>query len=241
MTSPGQITWMIAFVAGVVSFLSPCVLPLVPGYIALISGLSLEELAAPGTAHGRTSRASLLFVAGFSVVFTVLGAFASGLVSPLAAYVPVLRPIAGVMVILFGLHTMHVLPIPILYRQWSFQLTRLPRGYLGPFLVGMAFAFGWTPCVGPILASVLALAASEGGIGRGMGLLFVYSLGIGVPFVLTGFGLGWLLGFLRRYKRLARAVEVVSGALLILVGVLILTNRLAAVAAWFPYLNRFAR
>jgi cytochrome c-type biogenesis protein len=241
MTDVGPLSWIIAFIAGLVSFLSPCVLPLVPGYLALVSGFSLEELAAPRSSRWLTTRSSLLFVAGFSIVFTLLGAFASGLVSPLAAYLPVLRPIAGAIVILFGLHAMHVLPIQLLYRQRSLQVARLPRGYLGPLLVGMAFAFGWTPCVGPILASVLALAATEGGVGRGMGLLFVYSLGIGVPFVLAGFAVRWLLGFLRRYKRSARVVEIVSGALLIVVGVLILTNRLVAVAAWFPYLNRFAR
>jgi cytochrome c-type biogenesis protein len=240
--SISEVSWFLAFLAGAASFLSPCVLPLVPGYIALVSGVSVEALAEPGAkVAGRTLRGSVLFVAGFSLVFSLLGAFAAGLASPLAAHLPVLRKVAGLVVALFALHQMRILPIGLLYRQKSFELSRVPAGSVGPLLVGMAFAFGWTPCVGPILASVLTLAATDGSVGRGIALLFAYSLGIGVPFVLTGLGVGGLLRWIRRYGKFARAIELGSGVLLLAVAVLIFTNHLGALAAPFPWLDRFAR
>jgi len=232
----------IAFAAGVVSFLSPCVLPLIPGYISMVSGLSLQELTAEQSRAAvvrKALRHSALFVAGFSLVFTVLGAFASGLGSPLAEHLPVLKKIAGAIVVLFGLHIMGVLPIKWLYYQKRASLSGFRPGPVGAFFMGAAFAFGWTPCVGPILAAMLALAA-EGGVVHGMTLLFAYSLGIGVPFLLTAMGVGAFLKIFQKYKRFIRWGEIAAGALLILVGVLMFTDRFTALAGFFSFFNRFA-
>jgi cytochrome c-type biogenesis protein len=231
----------IAFAAGVVSFLSPCVLPLIPGYISMISGMSLQELTEAGDRRAVVRKAvlhSALFVTGFSLVFTALGAFASGLGSPLAAHVPWLKKVAGVIIVLFGLHTMQVLPIKWLYYQRRASFAGITPGPLGAFLMGAAFAFGWTPCVGPILAAMLALSV-EGGVLRGMVLLLTYSLGIGVPFLLTAMGVGAFLRVLQKYKRLIRWGEFAAGALLIGVGVLMFTDRFTTLAGFFSFLNWF--
>jgi cytochrome c-type biogenesis protein len=234
---------VIAFAAGVASFLSPCVLPLIPGYVSLISGLSFRELTGEGD-RAAVVRKSLIhsacFVLGFSTVFTALGAFASGLGSPLAAHLPWLKKAAGALIVVFGLHTMGVLPVKWLYYQKRVALDRFRPGRLGAFLVGAAFAFGWTPCVGPILAGVLALATSEGSVPRGMLLLFVYSLGIGLPFLLTALGVGAFLRFFQTYKRFIRWGEVAAGALLVVVGVLLFTDRFASLARLLTFFNRFA-
>jgi cytochrome c-type biogenesis protein len=232
----------IAFAAGVASFLSPCVLPLIPGYISMISGMSLRELTAEADRPAVVRKAvfhSALFVGGFSLVFTLLGAFASGLGSPLAANLPWLKKAAGVVIILFGLHTMEVLPITWLYYQKRASFAGFKPGPLGAFLMGAAFAFGWTPCVGPILAAMLALAV-EGGVGRGMFLLFAYSLGIGIPFLLTAMGVGAFLKMFQKYKRFIRWGEIAAGALLVGVGILMFTDRFTVLAEFFSFFNRFA-
>jgi cytochrome c-type biogenesis protein len=181
-----------AFVAGVLSFVSPCVLPLIPGYLSYISGLSLDEMqgsaqgeAAAAAARRRVIVASLFLVLGFSVVFVSLGAAASAVGQFLLERLRLLSKIAGAVVILFGLHTMGVLRIDWLYSEKRVQVERKPTGAIGAFLVGLAFAFGWTPCIGPILAGILAIAATQDTIGKGVQLLAVYSLGLGVPFLLT--------------------------------------------------------
>ena len=226
-----------AFAAGILSFLSPCILPLVPGYISFLSGLSLQELT-----QGSDSRAtlrksffgSLLFVAGFSLVFTLLGASASVIGNFLLEHIRVLSKAAGIVIFLFGLHMTGALPIRFLYGEKRFQTSSLDPGYFSAFVVGLAFAFGWTPCIGPFLAGILTLAAAEETVGKGMFLLFVYSMGLGIPFILTGLGINTFLRFFNRYKRFIRWGEILGGVLLMAVGILIFTNRLTVLVRLFP-------
>ncbi|MBI4423100.1 MAG: cytochrome c biogenesis protein CcdA [Elusimicrobia bacterium] len=238
-----EVTWFAAFAAGVVSFLSPCVLPLVPGYVSFMSGLSLEELSSGASSAGRKAGvASLGFVLGFATVFTFLGASASAIGQWLEAYRGPLNTVAGVVVILFGLHTMGVLPLRWLYYEKRFQAAGVAPGAVGAYVMGLAFAFGWTPCIGPILAGILALAAREASVYRGMALLLVYSLGLGIPFILTGFGTAAFLRFFARYKAYIVWGERAAGALLVVVGALMLSNRLTALVSLMPKaLFRFAQ
>ena len=232
----GTVGYGAALLAGIVSFLSPCVLPLVPGYISFMSGLTLEELSAGAADKTRMRHAgweSLFFVLGFSVVFTLLGATATTLGRLLAEYAYVVSKAAGAVVVLFGLHLTGLVPIKLLYYQKRADTAAFKPGYIGSFLMGLAFAFGWTPCIGPILSGILALAATRETVGQGMSLLFVYSLGLGVPFVLTGFAVTGFMRFFSRFKRHIRTAEMVSGALLIAIGLLIFFDKLT-------WLNRFA-
>jgi len=226
-----------SFAAGVASFLSPCVLPLVPGYVSFMSGLSLEELAA-GTKPGATFRhagwESLFFVLGFSLVFTALGASASAAGAFLSAHLPVVTKIAGAVIVVFGLHMTGLITIPLLYIHKRADTAGFQPGYAGSFLMGLAFACGWTPCIGPILSGILALAATRETVGQGMRLLFTYSMGLGLPFVLTGFAVGGFLRFFGRFKRYIRAGEVLSGALLVAIGALIFSDRLTWLIRFLP-------
>jgi cytochrome c-type biogenesis protein len=226
-----------SFAAGVVSFLSPCVLPLVPGYVSFMSGLSLEELsqdAKPGVALRHAGWESLFFVLGFAVVFTALGATATAAGEFLTAHLPVVSKIAGTIIVIFGLHMTGIITIPLLYAHKRADTAGFKPGYVGSFLMGLAFACGWTPCIGPILSGILALAATRETVGEGMRLLFTYSLGLGVPFILTGFAVGGFLRFFKRYKKYIRAGEVFSGALLVAIGVLIFTDRLTWLIRFLP-------
>ena len=227
-----------AFLAGILSFLSPCVLPLIPGYISFISGLSLEELSTESALEiGVTKKAgwnALFFVAGFSLVFTLLGASATWAGQFLANYLNLFTKIAGIVIILFGLHTAGIVPIPWLYYEKRFQLSQLPSGILASFAMGLAFAFGWTPCIGPILSGILALAATQETIFRGTFLLFIYSLGLGIPFILTAFGIRKFLLFFSRYKKFIRYGEIFSGILLIFIGGLIFFSKLTLLINFLP-------
>ena len=226
-----------AFLAGLVSFLSPCVLPLVPGYISFMSGLTLEELghgAKPGAAFRHAGWESIFFVLGFSVVFTILGASASAVGEFLAAHMPVVTKIAGTLIVLFGLHMTGVIHIPILYYHKRADAGAFKSGYAGSFLMGLAFACGWTPCIGPILSGILALAATRETVAQGMRLLFVYSMGLGIPFILTGFAVGAFMRFFARYKKYIRAGEIFAGVLLVAVGLLIFTDRLTTLLRIMP-------
>jgi len=210
----------LAFGAGAFSFLSPCVLPLIPGYVAMTSGLSLGEIEANGRGGGR--RAGLVsasFVLGFSAVFTSLGALASGVTAPLTPYLPMLQKTSGVLIAAFGLHLTGALPINLLYKQMSVPLSSFGSGPAAAFAMGVAFAFGWVPCVGPVLAGILALAAGDS-VARGSALLFTYSLGLGLPFLAAGLATSAFLSLYARYRRFIRAGEIASGVLLIAVGVL---------------------
>jgi cytochrome c-type biogenesis protein len=231
----------LAFVAGVVSFLSPCVLPLVPGYISMLSGASIEELkAGAGTALvARIFRNSIAFVVGFSVVFITLGASATAVGRFLVAQRTTFNIVAGVIIIIFGLHLTGLVKIPFLYREARVNTGAPRRGLLGAFVLGFAFAFGWTPCIGPILTGILALAALRDTVFQGMFLLAIYSAGLAIPFVLTGLGLSQFLKFYSGFRKHLQIVEVLSGVLLIAIGVLMAFNKLGMLSGYLSFLNRF--
>ncbi|HVC08734.1 MAG TPA: cytochrome c biogenesis protein CcdA [Elusimicrobiota bacterium] len=233
----GHIGLGAAFIAGVASFLSPCVLPLIPGYLSLMSGLSLEDLAkdsSRGQVAAKAGLGSLFFVLGFSLVFTLLGASASSVGSFLVSSLPALDKVAGVLIMLFGLHIMGVLPIKWLYYERRFSSRGISPGYAGSFLMGLAFAFGWTPCIGPILGAILALAATQKTAAQGMALLCVYSLGLGVPFIASAFGMNIFLQFFARYKRYIRWGEVLAGAFLVFMGALVFSRHLGLISRYLP-------
>ncbi|TAM99805.1 MAG: cytochrome c biogenesis protein CcdA [Rhodanobacteraceae bacterium] len=247
----GGVSFFAAFLAGLVSFLSPCVLPLVPGYLSYVSGCSFGELrgevaidtvdaaALRGAVVRRTFLHALLFVAGFTTVFVALGASASVLGRFLARHETLFSGLAGAIIILFGLHMLGVLRIPWLYREKRLDAPISNGSMVGSWGMGMAFAFGWTPCIGPILAGVLTLAATQATVHQGAGLLAIYSFGLGLPFLLAAFSVNGLLTFAARFKRFFRSVEIVGGLLLIGIGVLILAGRMSWLAQQLDFLNRF--
>jgi cytochrome c-type biogenesis protein len=234
-----EISLVAAFLAGVVSFISPCVLPLVPSYVTFITGVSFDEL----TAEKQTARVrrltilhSLAFILGFSLVFIALGATATATGQFLREHQDTLRRVGGVLIILFGIYLTGILPIPALSRERKFQLTQKPLGYLGSVLVGITFAAGWTPCIGPILASILLYASTTKTVGTGVLLLTVYSLGLGLPFFLASLGLNSFLAASSRIRRSLRTIEIVSGVILIAFGIALVTN----VFTYFvSFLSRF--
>jgi len=230
-----------AFVAGLVSFLSPCVLPLVPGYVSLISGVGVEELK---THESQLLRKMMLnsvsFILGFSVVFITLGAISTEVGQLLARYKSTLAQVAGVVIILFGLHLTGIFRINALYADKRLHGVKGGSTAGGAFLIGFAFAFGWTPCVGPILAVILGFAAAQDSVFKGVALLAVYSMGLAVPFLLTSFGIERFLEFYTRFRSHMHAIEVASGALLIGLGVLLVLGRFTLISNYLSFLNRFA-
>lgn len=228
-----------AFAAGVVSFLSPCVLPLVPGYLSFLTGIKPVELTEDRPALGAVLVPSLMFVAGFTIVFVALGASASALGSLLTQYRDALGKVAGLFVFAMGLLLTGVIKVPWLYGEARFDMGRARSfGRWAGLVLGMAFAVGWTPCVGPVLASILAMAGSSAEVGRGAALLLAYSAGFAVPFLATALLFGRLAPALRWLNRHTLLMNRVAGALLMLLGALIFFDRLAAVAAllndWLP-------
>ena len=232
-----------ALLAGVVSFLSPCVLPLIPGYISFISGVSLQDLQSAegfGVTVRRAFVSSCWFVLGFSLVFIALGASATALGGLLLPRLSAFRIIAGGIIILFGLHLIGIFRIPFLQYEKKLEVRRRPLTAVGALLVGAAFAFGWTPCIGPILAGILALASTQETIGQGMLLLTAYSLGLGLPFLATSLGVQAFFRFFSRFRKHLRAVEVLSGILLLGIGILIVTHRLSILSRYLAFFNRFS-
>lgn len=216
-----------AFIAGLLSFISPCVLPIVPPYLCYLAGVSIEEFQGQGAAPKASRRvilSALAFVAGFSVVFVALGASASALGQVVQEYYRWLSIIAGVVIIIMGLHFLGLFKIAMLYRQAQVEVSNKPAGIPGAFVMGLAFAFGWTPCVGPVLATILFGAGSQETVMEGIKLLSVYSLGIGLPFIAAAVFVGPFMGFMTRFRRHLGMVEKAIGALLVLTGILFLTG-----------------
>ncbi len=247
MEAVQQVTVIAAFLAGIVSFLSPCVLPIVPGYLSFISGVSSEDLrgvaghehALEGAAGRRVAYASIFFVLGFSTVFVLLGATASALGAILFENQNWLGRVGGVVVILFALHTMGLIRIPLLYREARFHTDQRPASFVGAYVIGLAFAFGWTPCIGPVLAAILVLAERQETLGQGVMLLVVYSLGLGIPFLASGVLIRPALRAMNRAKSHMRKIEIASGCILLAVGVLLLTDNLTVIAGYLSFLNRW--
>lgn len=236
-----SLTPITAFFAGLISFLSPCVLPLVPGYLSLISGAGLEELKAP-EAHlmRRVMVNSSAFIVGFSVVFIALGLAATEVGQVLGIYKHTLARIAGVVIIVFGLHLTGIFKIKALYTDARLHGVKGSSTPLGAFVIGFAFAFGWTPCLGPILSGILAVAAEQNTLAKGALLLSIYSLGLAVPFLVTALLMERFLKFYSRFRSHMHALEVASGGLLIALGVLLVIGRFTLISNWLSFLNRFA-
>ncbi|HYJ47916.1 MAG TPA: cytochrome c biogenesis protein CcdA [Pyrinomonadaceae bacterium] len=225
-----NITIWVAFLAGLLSFLSPCVLPLVPGYVSLISGVSIDHLKGGDESRGNARRAvilnSIAFNIGLSMIFLSLGA-AAGLLGKTVTANPWVRIIGGVVIIAFGLQLMGLLKISALYKDTRMFSQQKPRGMLGSLTLGMAFAAGWTPCIGPILGGIIGLAATSGSWKTGLFLSCFYAAGLSVPFLLTGLGINKFLGFYTKFRKHLHKVEVVSGVMLISIGLLIATNKMS--------------
>jgi cytochrome c-type biogenesis protein len=254
MTDPLSLaSFATAFAAGLLSVLSPCVMPLMPAYLSLISGISVEEMRAEGELRSEAERAAVRrrvllgcagFVAGFSTVFVALGASATVLGRALQTWQVDLFglqvtavQVAGLVIVAMGLHLTGLLRIPWLYRDARVGQSLQPRSFLGTYLVGAAFAFGWSPCVGPILGGILTLAGGRETVYEGMLLLAVYSAGLGLPFVIAGWSIDVFFTAFRRMRGYFRQVELVAGALLVAVGVLVATNRLAVLNDYFVFLS----
>ena len=230
-----------AFLAGLVSFLSPCVLPLVPGYVSLISGVGVEQLKTQKSQLLRKVMLnSIAFILGFSVVFVTLGAVATEVSQMLARYRSLLAQVAGVVIILFGLHLTGVFKIKALYTDARLHSVKGGSTAWGAFVIGFAFAFGWTPCAGPVLTVILTFAAAQDSITKGVMLLAIYSMGLAVPFLLTALGVERFLKFYSRFRAHMHAIEVASGALLIALGVLLVIGRFTIISNYLSFLNRFA-
>jgi cytochrome c-type biogenesis protein len=240
----GDVTFLAALIAGLVSFLSPCVLPLVPPYLVYLAGASLERFAdkePEPRVKRETVLAACLFVLGFSTVFVALGASASAVGSLIRAYSGPLATIAGIIIIIMGLHFLGLTRIALLYREKRVEVAK-PVGLWGAYVMGLAFAFGWTPCIGPILAAILAVAAAEQTVTRGASLLAVYSLGLGIPFVIAAFAIEPFAAFLARFRKHMLRVEQAMGALLVLTGIAFLTGSINNMSVWlldaFPVLGK---
>jgi cytochrome c-type biogenesis protein len=240
-----NVSLLAAFAAGFLSFVSPCVLPLIPGYISFISGASMDEMrggtvTAPTTSRTQIFVTSLAFVIGFSLVFVALGASATAVGKFMFARLPLLSKIAGVILIIFGLHTMGVFRLALLDTEKRVQTQRKPAGPFGAMLVGIAFAFGWTPCIGPILGGILAIAGSKDSVWEGVTLLAVYSLGLGIPFLITSLAINQFFAAAKKIRKYYHAIELTSGALLVVIGLLIVTGQLTIITRLLqPYLPVF--
>lgn len=232
-----EVSYPLAFLAGVLSFLSPCVLPLVPSYISFITGISFEDLK-EGTDRKKiqylTITNSLAFVAGFSLIFIALGASSSFMGSFFVEYQDWIRIIGGVLVIIFGLFVAGFLKLDFLTREKKFHLSGKPTGYVGSFFVGLTFAAAWTPCIGPILGTILLYAGTQGSAAYGFKLLAVYSLGLAIPFMLSSLGFNSFLGYSNKIRKYMRGIMIASGVLLIAFGILLLTNNVQQLSSYFP-------
>ncbi len=230
-----EITYIGAFVAGLLSFLSPCVFPLIPSYITYITGISFADLQAEHPSHIIRQKSifhSLCFICGFTAVFVLLGASATYIGSFLHENATIIRKVGGVLLVLLGLHVTGILHLKFLLGEKKVSIKHKPAGYAGSFLVGIAFAAGWTPCIGPILAAILAVAATEETVFQGILLLLLYSMGLGVPFFLSALAMHRFLVIFNRFKKYIYAFEIITGVFLMVVGVLIYTNWLSRLSGY---------
>jgi cytochrome c-type biogenesis protein len=242
-----DVTLYMAFAAGLISFLSPCVLPIVPGYISFISGVSLEDIKRENgsTSFMAKERRSVLinsmfFIAGFSVVFVLLGASATWAGSYLSSKISILTKIAGLVIIFFGIFKMGLIRSLFFYRQVKFHLKDKKFGLAGALLIGASFGFGWTPCIGPILGGVLAYAGTLDKVNQGIILLLIYSMGMGIPFILAALAVNQFLRFFDRMKKHMGLLETISGIVMVILGLMIFTNKLVVIPRYLSFLNRFA-
>ena len=230
-----DVTLGAAFLAGLISFVSPCVLPLVPPYLCYLAGVSLDQLTGdtPSEVRRRTVfLSSLTFVLGFSTVFVSLGAGASAIGQFVRSYIDILSVVGGVIIIIMGLHFLGVVRIGLLHRQARVEVKSHKVGPLGSYVMGLAFGFGWTPCIGPVLSVILGIAGTRDTVGSGALLLAVYSLGLGIPFIAAGLFAGPFMRWMRRYRGHLGKVEKAMGALLVLTGVLFVTGQITTIAFW---------
>lgn len=230
-----EVTYIGAFIAGLLSFLSPCVLPLIPSYITYITGISFADLQAEHPSHiirQKTILHSLCFICGFTAVFVLLGASATYIGSFLQEHAILIRKVGGILLVLLGIHVTGVLHLKFLLGEKRVSIKHKPAGYAGSFLVGIAFAAGWTPCIGPILAGILAIAATEENIYQGILLLLLYSLGLGVPFFFSALAMHRFLVVFNRFKKYIHVFEIITGIFLILIGILIYSNWLSRLSGY---------
>ncbi|MBI5193396.1 MAG: cytochrome c biogenesis protein CcdA [Nitrospirae bacterium] len=225
-----------AFLAGLLSFVSPCVLPLVPSFVTYITGLTFEDITSDkdrARIRKITISNSLAFIAGFTTIFILFGASATFIGQVFLQYQDIIQKIGAVLIILFGLYIMGVLKLNFLTKEKKFHIENKPSGYLGSYIVGMAFAAGWTPCVGPILGTILLYASTTGSIGKGIGLLAVYSLGLGLPLFISALAINTFISTFKVIARYMRWITIISGIFLILIGVMIFTNSFTIITTWF--------
>ncbi|MDO9289806.1 MAG: cytochrome c biogenesis protein CcdA [Thermodesulfovibrionales bacterium] len=232
-----DVSFPLAFLAGIMSFLSPCVFPLVPSYVSFITGISFEDLTAGADrkrVRNLTITNSLAFIFGFSAVFISLGASSSAVGQMLFRYQEWIRIIGGILVIIFGFFIAGFLNLNFLMRDKKIHLSGRPAGYAGAFIIGMTFAAGWTPCIGPILGTILLYASSKGSAVYGIKLLAVYSLGLAVPFFISALAMNSFLSYSKKLQRYMRAIMIISGLLLVVFGIMLLTNRLRELTGLLP-------
>ena len=240
-----EISYFYVVLAGLLSFLSPCVLPIVPGYLCFLAGTSLDKIASGEDASKERNvfYFALSFVFGFSTVFILLGASATLLSGIVYEYLDILRIVGGIIIIIFGIHFMQIIQLPFLNRDTRYQIESYRPGVVGSYVIGLSFAFGWTPCIGPILGSVLSIAASSETVTYGIVLLMLYSAGLGIPFLLAAYAINGFMRFLTKIRNYIRIIEIFTGVLLVIFGILILTNRIQELAFFFikylPFLAQF--
>ena len=240
-----EISYFYVVLAGLLSFLSPCVLPIVPGYLCFLAGTSLDKIASGEDASKERNvfYFALSFVFGFSTVFILLGASATLLSGLIYEYLDILRVVGGIIIIIFGVHFMQIIQLPFLNRDTRYQIESYRPGIVGSYVIGLSFAFGWTPCIGPILGSVLSIAASSETVTYGIVLLMLYSAGLGIPFLLAAYAINGFMKFLSKIRNYIRVIESFTGVLLVIFGILILTNRIQELAfffiKYFPFLAQF--